>query len=185
MEHVRADEGIERGPRKPPAKWPDRKPAISGKLGPDFNPEIILTRYLQGELLADIAVDLGVSETALNYHLLKPDIREAWREAQVAVSLTDYQEAKSVVKSSPDALSLARAREIARFSQFDLERLEPKLFGQKQELTLTHTVPGDVLKELAALRQELGLQRGNVIDVAPIPNAALLSPISEAVADSA
>lgn len=168
MEHVRIDEGIERGPRKTPAQWPARKPPIAGKLE-GVNPFHILDRYLQGEELADIAVTLGVSASALNYHLLKPDIKERWKEAQVAVSLTELHEAKDVVRQSPDALSLARGKVALMAAQWDLERLRPDIFGQKQELTVSHTIPQDVAKEIAALTHELGVARMGQVAVQQLP----------------
>ena len=140
MEHVRIDEGVERGPRLVPASWPARKPPTAGKLGPNFDVRPVLERYLEGEELADIAADYQVHPKALNYHLLKDHVREAWRNAQVAVSLAEKQEAEAVLRAAPDALSLARAREILRSAQWDLERLEGRLFGQKQQLTVEVTV---------------------------------------------
>ena len=129
-EHVRIDEGTQRN--QPAAPWPARRPSIPNKLGANFDPTPILDRYLHGEEIADIADTLGVHPKALNYHLLKPDIVEAWRAAQVAVSLAELQEAKSVIRSSPDSLSLGRAREQLRSAQWDLERLLSRLFGQSQ-----------------------------------------------------
>ena len=132
MEHQRIDEGKPRGTYQAPAQWPQRKPPIAGKLGPDFDATPVLQRYLHGEELATIAADYGVHPKALNYHLLKEHIREAWRQAQVAVSLAEKQEAESVLRDAPDALSLGRAREVLRSAQWDLERLEHRLFGQQK-----------------------------------------------------
>ena len=134
--HVRIDEGIERGSRIPPAPWPQRRPPRAGKLK-DLDIRTVVARYLNGEEIAEIADTLDVHPKALNYHLLKPEVVEEWRAAQVAVSLAENQEAKQVVRDAPDALSLARAREQLRSSQWDLERLFSRLFGQKQELTIT------------------------------------------------
>ena len=162
--HVRIDEGIERGPYKAPAKWPERLGPIAGKLGKNFKPHDVLRRYLQGEEIADIAKSLNVHPKALNYHLLKEGIREQWREAQVAVSLAELQEAKQVVRDSPDALSLARAREQLRSAQWDLERLETRLFSQKQEIVIDHRVSIDTALQDSA-RSLLDKVRGRVIDV--------------------
>ena len=137
VDHIRIDEGVKRGPIVPAAPWPTRKPPTAGKLGPDFDPKPVLVRYLQGEELAEIAESYGVHPKALNYHLLKENVREAWRKAQVAVSLAEKQEAEKVVRDAPDSLSLGRAREMLRSKQWDLERLEARLFGVKQELTVT------------------------------------------------
>lgn len=153
MEHVRADEGMERGQRNTPAPWPPRKPPTAGKLGPDFDPMTVVARYLNGEEISQIAETLNVHPKALNYHLLKPHILEAWREAQVAVSLAEYQEAKEVVRAAPDALSLARAREQLRSAQWDLERLFSRLFGQTVHQTIE--IVGDLGERLRRARERV------------------------------
>ena len=133
--HIRIDEGMTRTRPESAQAWPTRKPPISGKLGPQFDATTVLERYLHGEEIADIAASLGVHPKALNYHLLKDGIRERWRNAQAAVSQAEYQESKEVVRTATDALSLARAREIMRSCQWDLERLEARLYAPKQEVT--------------------------------------------------
>ncbi|MDO8684467.1 MAG: hypothetical protein Q7N50_13410 [Armatimonadota bacterium] len=149
------DEGVKRGQQQPPAPWPIRKPPIAGKLGPNFDVMPVLDRYLRGEELADIATDLGVHPKALNYHLLKPEVRELWRSAQIAVSLADLNEAKQVMRDAPDALSLGRGREISRSAQWELERLENRLFGPKQEVTVTEQID---------IRFSLGKEAGALLD---------------------
>ena len=133
--HVRADEGLKRGPKpRAPTPWPARPPA-NRKLPPDFDPRVVIRRYLAGDRIAEQAAELGVHPVTLNYHLLKDETRELWRAAQVAVALADKQEAEEVIRGAPDALLLARAREILRSSDFYLERLSPTLFGQSQLIT--------------------------------------------------
>lgn len=126
----------------------------------------VLERYLHGEQLADIASDLGVHPKALNYHLLREHVREDWRKAQVAVSLADKQEAESVLRSAPDALSLARAREVLRSAQFDLERLEHRLWGQtKQEININANGPVAIqVVSFAAATQQLPEIAPSIID---------------------
>lgn len=161
--HVRIDEGIKRGAVQPAAAWPQRKPPTAGKLGPNFDATTVLERYLQGEEIADIADSLNVHPKALNYHLLKPDIREAWRQAQVAVSLAENQESKEVVRQAPDALSLARARETLRSSQWDLERLENRLFGQ-QQTAVNINASGPLQVQIVSYVTPAAHEQGQVID---------------------
>lgn len=146
--HVRIDEGISRGSFQPPAAWPQRPPKRPGGLPKLTGLDIrtVVERYINGEEIAQIAETLDVHPKALNYHLLKPDIVEEWRAAQIAVSLGEYQEAKEVVRAAPDALSLARAREQLRSAQWDLERLFNRLFGPKQEVTVVTVDLGDRLR---------------------------------------
>jgi len=169
MEHTRIDEGVDR-PRVPAAPWPTRKPPTAGKLGKNFDATIVLQRYLHGEEIGEIADSLGVHPKALNYHLLKENIRDQWREAQVAVSLAEKQEAESVLRSAPDALSLARAREVVRSAQWDLERLEGRLFGAKQEVSVTIDHQVTVEHSLASNAGELmgRIRKGNVAALKPV-----------------
>ena len=169
--HIRIDEGITRNAPGTSLAWPKRKPSIAGKLGANFDPTTILDKYLNGEEIAEQAEQLGVHPKALTYHLLKDTIREQWKQAQVAVSLAEYQEARQVIRDASDALSLARAREIVRACQWDLERLEARLFGQKQELSVNVPIVQDVMREIAMLREELGVagalqHQPQVIDIA-------------------
>lgn len=147
MEHQRIDEGIER-PRNPPQRWPSRKPPTAGKLGVDFDVAPVLNRYLHGEELSEIAASYGVHPKALNYHLLKDEIREQWRQAQVAVSLAEYLEAREVIRGASDALSLARAREIVRACQWDLERLESRIWGERVNVDV-HVDIGQALQKIS------------------------------------
>lgn len=175
--HVRIDEGIARGPHQPTQAWPETPPAPLGTLPSGYSLAKVLERYLQGETLQKIAASLGVHSNTLNYHLLKANIREQWKEAQVAVSLSEYQDAKAQVKGAETALGLARAREMARFTQWDLERLEQRLFGQKQELAVTvehHVLVDQALTEQAGslIGKVRMTQSSKVIDAQVIDSSA-------------
>ena len=140
--HVRIDEGIKRGPRRPQKRRrdPDRpqltpQPILGGKLATaDLN--AILERYLADESTAAIAASLNVHRSALHQWLLR-NAEEPWKQAQIARAITEWEEAKDQLQAADDALSLARARERLRSAQWSLERLFSRLFGPKQELTIT------------------------------------------------
>lgn len=133
--HVRIDEGLKRGPRYP-HKPIVRKPtqAIAGKLA-DLKPEHVLPRLLADETQSTIAQQLGVHRSALNHWLLRT-IPKEWQAAQVARAMSALEQAKEEMDSALDALSLARARETVKVAQWELERLESRLYGQKQETGL-------------------------------------------------
>ena len=188
--HVRIDEGVIRGPRRPPEPPPQRK--LSVALKPlRFIPEEqraqiaeeTLDRYINGEQVAAIAPDYGISDVTL-YALLLRQHESAWKDVQIARALARLETAQQGLEDAPDALSLARSRERVRSAQWELERLFSRLFGQKQEVTVIPTIPLDVMREIGLLRQELGValgkDAGSVIDVQPVaetPNAALLLPV--------
>lgn len=101
------------------------------------DPLHILARYLSDETSKDIAKSYGCTVQALSHFLILNACNE-WQQAQVARAIARKDEADQSVRTAPDALELARAREQLRSAQWDLERLLSRLYGQKQEVQ--HTV---------------------------------------------
>lgn len=95
------------------------------------NPEDILTRYEQGEMIPEQAKSLGVTHQAI-YRFLLAKAPDKWREYQTARVMHEYEMAKKRCEEAPDALALARAREGLRAAQWELERLCRRLYGQDQ-----------------------------------------------------
>ena len=149
--HVRIDEGIKRGPRKPkPLKSLLEAPRdpYSVALRPLHNltPEerqkianSVLDRYINGEQVAAMAPEYGVSDVTI-YALLIREHQDAWKDIQTARALARLEKRQSDLESSEDALSLARAREGVRSAQWELERLLHRLYATKQEVTVTNVV---------------------------------------------
>jgi hypothetical protein len=140
LEHTRIDEGVKRGPRIMPAAPKRRRSPVArdnGKLS-QANPQEVIARYFRDETTADIAQSLGVHRSALHQWLIR-NCEQDWRDAQVARAITALEQAKKDTETAPDPLSLARARELLRASQWELERLFSRLYGQKQEVT--HNLP--------------------------------------------
>jgi hypothetical protein len=123
----------------------------AGKLA-SVTPQQVLMRYLADERTADIASSLGVHRSGLNQWLLRHAEQE-WKDAQVARAITALEKAKDDVESAADALSLARAREMLRSAQWELERLCSRIFGQKQEVSVTHNIVAS-LEKLASIDGE-------------------------------
>lgn len=76
-----------------------------------------------------MAPEFGISDVTA-YALLLRDHQEEWKEAQRARALARLDRAQNQLKTAPDALSLARAREEVRAAQWELERLLRRLYGQ-------------------------------------------------------
>ena len=140
--HVRIDEGIRRGPRRPRPYAPmrrdpetDRVEGIPANL--DIN--VVLERYL-AESTTVLAREFGVRRKTLVGWIREKDPKR-WKAAQVVKALTRKEDAEEVFELGPeDALSLASARELLRSAQFDLERLDSPTWGQKQEVTIDHRI---------------------------------------------
>lgn len=92
----------------------------------------VLTRYINGEQVAQMAPDYGVSDVTI-YALLLREHETEWKEIQRARALARLERAQDKVEKAPDALSLARAREEVRSAQWELERLLRRIYGQDHQ----------------------------------------------------
>ena len=137
--HVRIDEGVKRGPRKSRNGVRKRDPVTGQSMAvipKDLLPAEVLDRYLTDEKTSTIAASYGVSRSRLHQWLLE-HAEEHWKKAQIARAVTALEAAKDGLEDAGDPLELARAREQLRGAQWELERLFSRLFGQKQELTVS------------------------------------------------
>lgn len=91
--------------------------------------ESVLTRYINGEQVAAMAPEYGVSDVTI-YALLLREHEDDWKEVQRARALARLERSQEELKTAPDSLSLARAREQVRSAQWELERLLRRLYGQ-------------------------------------------------------
>jgi hypothetical protein len=114
----------------------------------------VLQAYAQGEEVADLAPNYGVSDVTL-YALLIRDHEEAWKQAQVSRALAKrdqstgdlarlrlqlqsaMQENEDGTKTPHDMLSLARIKEQvklaeiqAKRAEWELERVYRRVYGQ-------------------------------------------------------
>lgn len=76
-----------------------------------------------------MAVQFSLSDVTC-YALLLREHEAEWKEAQKARAMARLERAQHELKTAPDALSLARAREEVRAAQWELERLLRRLYGQ-------------------------------------------------------
>jgi hypothetical protein len=95
----------------------------------EANPITILQRYLSDESTKDIAATYGVTRQALGQFLLK-HAEDEWKEAQVARAIARKEKAEDDLETAADALSLARARELLKAAQWDLERVCRRIYGE-------------------------------------------------------
>ena len=100
----------------------------------------VLSRYLHGEQVAAMALELETSDVTL-YALLLRDHENEWKDAQIARALARLERENSNLEVAPTPLSLARARELVRSAQWELERLLSRIYAQKQEHTVTGPAP--------------------------------------------
>ena len=121
--------------------------------------ERILTRSLNGEKLRDIAEEYGVTKQSLQAQIIKhaPD---DWRDTQAARSMVAYEEARDQLEKPLGLPDIARINNMVKARQWELERLIPRLYGNKQEVTVTHR--SDLAERIQAAERR-------IIDITPVP----------------
>jgi hypothetical protein len=104
---------------------------LQGRLAPlkDVDPKDILERYLGEETSTQIAKTYGVTRAALSYFMLK-HAEEQWKDAQVTKAMLRKEQAEDLLETADNPLDLARARELLKAAQWDLERVCRRIYGQ-------------------------------------------------------
>lgn len=105
-------------------------------IPPNLAPQEVLDRYLTEQTTSQIAASYGVARKSM-VAWLRETCPEEWKNVQVIRALLKKEDADEALEAAADALSLARARELLRSGQWDLERLDSRNYGQKQEVTMT------------------------------------------------
>lgn len=94
----------------------------------------VVQRYLNGETLESLAKEQGKTYRQLYYFLLTD--KAVGHDDLITECLTSrVADADLSMDTAHDSVSLARAREAAKFARMDLERRRPKLYGPKQEVS--------------------------------------------------
>lgn len=102
-----------------------------GQLAPlkHVDPKDVLDRYLAGETGPQIALSLGVTKQALS-HWLSNVAESEWKSAQFVKAFSRKEQADELIETASNPLDLARAREMLRSAQWDLERVCRRIYGQ-------------------------------------------------------
>lgn len=175
MEHVRVDEGI---PRK--AKYPQKpfKPRLEGDgwtIPKDLDPDKVIAEYLVEQRTSGIALRYGLRRAALTRWLQK--VRPAeWKEVQIVRALCTKEDGREEIYDSVSALQLSRGRELLKDAQFDLERLDPGNWAQKQQLEVT--IHDDLAERLRRAEQRVIEGQCAVVLPQQMVDAAVLPAIS-------
>jgi len=125
-----------RNPHPPGERYGARNQAIPA----DTDPESILQEYLSHGSSRLIAERLGVARSTLSAWL-RAQLPEEWRRAQLALALARKEMGDEGIEGSIDAFGLARARELLRSGQWDLERLDRATYGSQPSVSVSVTLP--------------------------------------------
>lgn len=151
-QHSRIDEGV----KHPKHEQPPITRPVEGQSWtiPDgLDPDKILTEYLTAGATSGIAALYGVRRAALTRWLQNVRPRE-WKEVQIIRALCTKEDGTEQIYDARTALQLARARDLRKAAEFDLERLDAATWGQQTHLTVEHV--GDLADRLrrALVREE-------------------------------
>ena len=166
--HQRIDKGIERSKYQVPKLAESIKRPLKS-LPAERRAEIaqeVLSRYIQGEQIAEMAPEYETSDVTI-YALLLKDHQSEWVDIQTARALARYERHQQELVTAPDPLSLARARELVRSAQWELERLLNRLYGAKQEVT--HTIKPEFTVVLKPQLEHIGVMSTVNTHSEPIP----------------
>lgn len=187
MEHQRIDEGIARKSRY--AHRTRRRNPETGlveAMPADADPDQILQRYLTAPKTSSIASELGVRRSTLTWWL-RERVPARWKMVQIIRALARKEDGDEGIESANDALSLARARELLRSAQWELERLDAGTYGQKQEITVQAPPdPRSVEQQIHALQSELSrlLMQRSIAPAALLDESELLVEDSQVIIDN-
>ena len=132
--HRRIDEGIKRGPKKQriALKRPQELVSLSPIIPSHLDPREVLDRYLTERHTSQIAESYGVSRRNL-VRWLREVMPDQWKQVEVVRALIYKEDGEEAIEDATDALALARAREMVKSAQWNLERLDSGTFGVKVE----------------------------------------------------
>ena len=175
--HIRIDEGIKRGPKvqRRPGPGKLRRSPQTGQvqaIPPDLDPDEVLARYLTEQTTSQIAQSYGITRKSLVAWLR--DVRpQGWKRVQLIRAHDRKEFGNEGLESAADALSLARARELVRSAQWELQSTDPD-YAPKQQVTVDYSVRID--PALIGRAAELLDQMRDVTPTNSVPdhNAALL-----------
>jgi len=135
-------------------------------IPPNLDPREVLDKYLTEQTTSQIAQSYGISRKSL-VAWLRQVMPAEWKHVQIVRALVRKDDGNDGFETAEDALSLARAREMVKSAQFDLERLDSPTWGQTQQVVHSGTVNiSHALQEISQRRLARSTEPA-VIDVVP------------------
>lgn len=113
-----------------------------------------LADHQGGLSLRQIAEQHGVSHIALRKWLLD-EVPDQYRAAQKSALIHRIVDADEELDRADNAISIARAREAAKFARWDAERRLPRLFALNAPAVQINVNLGDVGERIRELEREL------------------------------
>jgi hypothetical protein len=114
----------------------------NGLTGVD--PQVILQRYAEGELLRDIAKDYGVSRSAVSHYIARHVPKLAWMDVRKHSMAARLEESIHEMRQAQDGVTLARAREEFNAWRWRAERELPDLYAARPQTAIQVNGAGDL-----------------------------------------
>ena len=169
--HTRIDEGIKRGPKQQRISVIRRRDPDSGQvqaIPPDLDPNEVLRLYFTEETTSNIAKKFGVRRKSL-VAWLRQVAPEQWKAVQLVRAHDRKEQGNEQLEDANDALSLARAREIVRSAQWELQALDED-YRPRQAISVETQPLNKVDVELLGSAQELlRLFKARIAEVKQFP----------------
>ena len=178
--YERIDKGVKKGTtiNQDKPRRSQTTEMLSGIIPAELKPETVLERYLTESTTSQIAKEYGVSRKTL-VRWLYATAPQAWKQVQIIRALCRKDDADEGIEGASDSLSLARAREMLKSGQWDLERLDAGNYGQKQEVT--HKVDVVNLEEALAVSMNAIMQKLVHTGVMSNPTPNVINDLPEPV----
>lgn len=125
----------------------------------DAKEEVILSMIVDGYTLSKICIAVGCSKSVLMRWFDATEGRAALvSRARQASAHTASEEALRAVKSAKDMFQLAKAKEIAIHKRWEAKALNPRVYGDKQQLEVTGSIKqemddGELSKRIMELQR--------------------------------
>ena len=132
--------------------------------------QAVLDGLEAGSKVSEIAQQHKVTDFAI-YKALVRNVPDEWQAIQAAQSLVERQKAKEEIERASDGVQVSRGRELARMSEWTLERTCRRIYGDK--LQVEHSISletGELLGAASELLQHLKRRQEKVV-VEPDPVA--------------
>lgn len=184
MDHIRIDEGVKRGPRRPIQRHNSQSRSIVGSQSvPAQQRNYIIDQIASGRLMRDVAKELAVTPAAISQYLAQDPEYQAAKECGIEQQLERWQ---AEMEAAQDPLNLARGRELFRAVAWRGEREHSHRWGAKQEISHKIDIAVeerlvDDLRDLIATLGSADSAKGrelvimsnpsDVVDVAPMPHS--------------
>lgn len=133
-ENTRIDKGSKRTRRSLP--WRRAPDGTLESIPAGLDPQEVLKRYLNAPTSSWVARELGVKRSSLT-KWLRDTVPNEWKAVQVIRAQIMKEDGQDGLMASRNVMDLARAREVLRAAQWDLERLDSANYAQKQEHMVT------------------------------------------------